>query len=325
MKKGDLVAQRNAFGQALVRIADEFPEMVVFDPDVCASTQTILFKKAYPSRFYEMGIAEANTVCAAAGMASCGFVPWVSAFAVFLAKRALDQIRVSVAYTKLPVKLNGSYGGLPSGRGGATHSSVEDIAVMRAMPNMTILCPADAVEVAAMTRAATQMPGPVYLRTVRCEVPVIFGETWVPTIGKAVELVPGNDIAILSEGMMTSVAFDAAVILRAKGIQARVLHFGTIKPLDTFAIVAAARECGRILTLENHSVIGGLGGAVCEVLAERYPCIVFRMGFPDVFMESGDDTAIFAGYGMNPEGVAEKVRKILAFPDIKPAAPKEER
>ncbi len=316
MKTGDMIAQRTAFGKALVDIAEDYPRMMVFDTDVCTSTQTAAFRQAFPDRFYEMGIAEANAVCAAAGMAACGFVPWVSAFAVFLAKRALDQIRVSVAQARLPVKLNGAYGGLPSGRGGATHSSVEDIAVMRAMPNMTVLCPADAVETMAMTELAMRIPGPVYLRTVRCEVPVIFDPGWIPEIGRAAELRPGSDVAILSEGMMTQVALEAASILAGQGVRARVLHFGTIKPFDEEVTVAAARECGAILTLENHSVIGGLGGAVCETVAARAPCRVRRIGFSDVFMESGDDAAIFEGFGMNAQGVAAEALRLLA--DMRP-------
>lgn len=317
MNKGDMIAQRNAFGQALLALADKYPEMVVFDPDVCTSTQTAGFRKAFPDRFYEMGIAEANTVGAAAGMASCGYTPWVSAFAVFIAKRALDQVRVSVAYANLPVKLNASYGGLPSGRGGGTHSSVEDIAIMRAMPNMTIFCPADAVETMAMTELAMLTPGPVYLRTVRCEVPVIFENSWKPVCGKAVQLTDGQDLAICSEGMMTPTALKTAEKLSKLGIHARVLHFGTIKPFDSEAVAKAARECGRILTVENHSVIGGLGSAVCEVLAERSPCLARRAGFPDVFMECGDDDAIFAGFGMDVDGLVRQAQELISLPDFR--------
>jgi transketolase len=251
-------------------------------------------------------------VGAAAGMATCGFTPWVSTFAVFVAKRALDQVRVAVAHTNLPVKLNGSYGGLPTGRAGATHSSVEDIAVMRAMPNMTVLCPADAVETMAMTELAMRIPGPVYLRTVRCEVPVIFDKSWQPQCGRAAQLSDGEDVAICSEGMMTPVALAAVDKLARLGIRARLLHYGTIKPFDAAAAIAASRDCGAILTIENHSVIGGLGGAVCETLAEHAPCMVRRAGFPDVFMESGDDDAIFARFGMDADGIVRQVRDLLA-------------
>jgi transketolase len=313
MNKGDRIAQRNAFGQALLDIADAYPKMVVFDADVCASTQTVGFKKAHPDRFYEMGIAEANMVGAAAGMALCGFTPWVSTFAVFLAKRALDQVRVSVAHANLPVKLNAAYGGLPTGRAGATHSSVEDLAIMRAMPNMTVLCPADAVETMAMTDLAMTINGPVYLRTVRCEVPVIFDSSWRPTIGKATKLSDGGDLAICSEGMMTPVALAAVEKLAARGIGARLLHYGTIKPFDHEAVAEASRDYGAILTIENHSVIGGLGGAVCEALGDcGASCLVKRLGFPDTFMESGDDDQIFAGFGMDVDGVVRHAEELLS-------------
>ena len=313
MNRGDRIAQRNAFGRALVEIADAYPKMVVFDADVSASTQTNAFRKAHPDRFYEMGIAEANMVGAAAGMALCGFTPWVSTFAVFLAKRALDQVRVSVAHTRLPVKLNATYGGLPTGRAGATHSSVEDLAIMRAMPNMTVLCPADAVETIAMTDLAMTIAGPVYLRTVRCEVPVIFESSWRPTLGKAAKLSEGDDVAICSEGMMTPVALAAAEKLATRGIGARLLHYGTIKPFDNEAIVEASRDCGAILTVENHSVIGGLGGAVCEALADHgAQCPVKRLGFPDTFMESGDDDQIFAGFDMDADGIARHAEALLS-------------
>lgn len=312
MNTGAMVAQRTAFGKALVEIAPNYPRMIVLDPDVCTSTQTSLFRTTCPDRFYATGIAEANTVGMAAGLVSCGYVPWVSAFAVFLSGRAFDQIRASVAHPGFAVKLNGSYGGLPSGRGGATHSALEDIALMRAMPNMTILTPADAIEVRAMTDLAMRIPGPVYLRTVRCDVPTFLPENFVPEVGRAVELAQGNDVALLAEGMMSYRALEAAKCLNQEGIAARVLHFGSIKPIDRDAIEKAARECGSLITIENHSVIGGLGGAVCEVVAETFPCSVKRMGFPDIFLESGDDEAIFARHGLNVEGIAAVARSIVA-------------
>jgi transketolase len=308
MSAAGMVAPRAAFGAALVEMAPRYPDMVVLDPDVCASTQTSLFRTAYPDRFYEMGIAEADAVCAAAGMATCGLVPWVSAFAVFLAGRACDQIRASVAIPRLPVKLNGSYGGLPSGRGGATHSAVEDLAIMRAMPNMTVLSSADAAETRALAELAMRLPGPVYLRTVRCELPALFGPDCAPELGKAVLLAPGGDVAILSEGMMAHRALAAASILAREGISARVLHFPSIKPIDRDAIAGAARECGRLVTVENHSLVGGLGSAVCEIVAEECPCRVTRLGFPDVFMESGDDDQVFAKYGLDAAGIAAAAR-----------------
>ncbi|MBU0927171.1 MAG: transketolase family protein [Spirochaetes bacterium] len=302
-------AQRLAYGEALVEIAGRYPGMLVIDPDVCTSTQTALFREAYPGRFIEVGIAEANAVGMAAGLAACGFVPWVSAFAVFLATRACDQVRISVAHANLPVKLNGSYGGLPTGRGGATHSAAEDIAIMRALPNMTVLTPADAAEARAMTELAMGIPGPVYLRTMRCELPAVFGEGCAPRPGLAVELRPGTDVAILSEGMMSFRALEAAELLAKEGISARVAHFGSVKPIDRDAIVRASRDCGAIVTAENHSRVGGFGSAVCEVLAEELPCRVYRLGFPDIFLESGDDDAIFAKHGLDAAGIASAARE----------------
>lgn len=308
------IAQRTAFGQALVEIGASCPQMVVLDPDVRTSTQTAFFREKFPDRFYSVGIAEANAVCVAAGMASCGLIPWVSTFAVFLASRAADQIRVSVAHTRLPVKINGSYGGLPTGRAGATHSSIEDLAIMRVMPDMLVLTPADEVEVRSMTRLATDWPGPVYLRTVRCEVPDLFGPDWQPVIGKAVELAPGRDVAILAEGMMSHRALEAGKALARKGISCRVLHFGTIKPLDRESIVKAARDCGTLVTVENHSRDGGFGSAVAEVVSESAPCRVIRLGFPDCFMESGDDEALFAGMGLDVEGIGQSVALAVRNP-----------
>jgi transketolase len=247
----------------------------------------------------------------AAGMAACGLRPWMSTFAVFVATRALDQIRVSVAHANLDVKLNGAYGGLPSGRGGATHSSIEDIAIMRTMPNMTLLTPADAAETRAMVDLAMGIKGPVYLRTLRCELPVLFDESHTPRIGAAVELHGGSDVAIMSEGMMTHRALEAAEILQRSGIHARVLHFGTVKPIDAAAIVKASRDCGRIVTVENHSRVAGFGSAVAEVVSGLAPCLVSRLGFPDVFLESGDDDLIFAKHGLDAQGIARSAEALL--------------
>ncbi len=305
-------AQRTAFGEALVELGATRPRMLVIDPDVCTSTQTSLFRDAFPERFLEVGIAEANAVGMAAGLATAGFEPWVSAFAVFLATRACDQVRVCVAHTRLPVRLNGSYGGLPTGRAGATHSAIEDIAIMRAMPNMTVLTPADATEARAMTLLASGLPGPVYIRTMRCALPDIFGPGHLPAIGTSVELRPGSDIALLAEGMMSARALDAAALLAAQGISARVVHFGTVKPIDKDAIERASRDCGALVTVENHSSVGGFGSAVCEVLAERAPCRAVRLGFPDIFLESGDDEAIFSRHGLDAAGIASAARGLLA-------------
>lgn len=311
MKIGEMIAPRVAFGQALVELGGRNPEVVVFDSDVGTSTQTALFRTSYPQRFYQMGVAEQNMVCAAAGMSTLGFVPWVSTFAVFLAKRAADQVRVSVAYPRLNVKFNGSYAGIPTGRAGATHQSVEDIAVMRCMPHMTVICPGDPYETQQAVYAATEFVGPVYLRTVRCPVPVIFDEKHKFEIGRSYTLHDGGDLTIISTGMMTPKALAATFELEKEGIKARMIHMPTIKPMDEEAIVKASRQTGLIITVENHSRLGGLGGAVAELLTEHAPCRLYRLGFPDCFGESGDDEAIFSKFGVNTENIVARAKRII--------------
>lgn len=311
MIKGNPIAQRESFGKALVEAGANYKDLVVFDADVCTSTQTQYFKDAFPDRFYQSGIAEANMVGMAAGMATTGALPFISTFAVFLTKRAGDQIRVSVAYPALNIKLNGAYAGLPTGKAGATHSSVSDIAVMRSMPNMKVLDPGDPIETRAAVMLALETPGPVYIRTVRCAVPGIFPESHKMVLGRGLEIHSGQDIALVSTGMMTPKALSAAENLAKKGIYARVIHMGTLKPLDKQIIIKAAVECGHIVTIENHSVLGGLGGAVAETLTENQPCFQTRIGFPDIFMESGDNEAIFSHLGMNTENIEATVHLIL--------------
>lgn len=317
MTIGDIIAPRFAFGEALRDMGEEYPGLVVFDADVCASTQTMMFKEKYPDRFYQIGIAEQNMVGIAAGMATTGWIPFVSTFAVFLAKRAADQIRISIAYTRLNVKLNGAYGGLPTGKAGATHSSVEDIAVMRAMPNMTILVPGDPRETRQAVKASLDFSGPIYLRTVRCPVPVIFGEDHVFEIGKSYVIHEGSDLAVISTGMMTPKALQAAEILAKEGIKARVIHMPTIKPIDKQAIVKASEDFGKIIAVENHSIIGGLGGAVSEVLTELAPCLLRRLGFRDHFCESGDNETLFSKYGMNVENIVACAKDFVSgYPSL---------
>lgn len=311
MKTGELVAPRVAFGDALVELGARNSEVVVFDADVGASTQTARFGNAYPDRFYQMGIAEQNMVSAAAGMSTLGYIPWVSTFAVFLAKRASDQIRVSVAYPKLNVKLNGAYGGIPTGKAGATHQSVEDIAIMRCMPHMTVICPGDPLEAQQAVFAATEFQGPIYLRTVRCPVAVIFDEGHKFEIGRSYVLHKGTDLTIISTGMMTPKALTAAIELEKEGISARMIHMPTIKPMDEEAIVKASGQTGRIISVENHSRLGGLGGAIAEVLTEHAPCRLRRLGFPDIFGESGDNEAIFSKFGINTENIIAAAKEIV--------------
>ena len=312
MKIGENIAPRVAFGKALVELGAKNDNVVVFDSDVCASTQTGMFKAAYPERFFQMGIAEQNMVVAAAGMSTMGYIPWVSTFAVFLAKRAVDQIRVSVAYAERNVKLNGAYGGIPTGKAGATHQSVEDIAVMRCMPNMTVVCPGDPRETMQAVHACTEFDGPIYLRTVRCPVPVIFDESHEFEIGRSYTLCDGDAVTIIATGMMTPKALEAARELEKEGIKARMIHMPTIKPIDEEVIVKASNETGHIITVENHSRLGGLGGAVAEVLTEHAPCRLTRLGFPDCFGESGDNEAIFSKFGVNTENVIATAKSIVS-------------
>jgi len=311
MKLGEEIAPRTAFGQALVELGESEERLLVLDADVGTSTQTYLFAKRFPERFIQVGIAEQNMVGIAAGLSTLGFVPWVSTFAVFLTKRSGDQVRNSVAQPRANVKMNGSYAGLPTGRAGASHAAIEDIAVMRCMPNVTILVPADPRETAVCVRLATELEGPVYLRTVRCPVPVIFPEDHRVEIGKAVRLREGKDVTIVSTGMMTPRAQSAAGRLESEGISVRHLHMPTIKPFDVEAIRDAAESTGLIVTVENHSIIGGLGGAVCETVAEWAPCRVRRLGYRDIFLEGGDDEALFKEYGLSAENIARAARNAL--------------
>lgn len=312
MRLGEEIAQRTVFGQTLVELGGTNDRMVVLDADVGPSTQTHLFARAYPDRFVQVGIAEQNMAGIAAGLASVGFVPWISTFAVFLTKRAGDQLRNSIAHPRANVKMNGAYGGLPTGRAGATHSAIEDIAVMRAMPNVTILVPADPRETELCTRLATEIEGPVYLRTVRCPVPVIFPEGHRVVLGKSVRLKEGRDVAIISTGMMTPKSLAAADILERRGLSVRLIHMPTIKPIDVEAIEDAAESIGKIVTVENHSIIGGLGSAVCETVAERAPCRVRRLGFNDIFLESGDDEVLFDRYGIGADGIAAAAMQLVS-------------
>lgn len=311
MKLGDMIAPRDAFGDALVACGGRDPRIIALDADVGRSTQTYKFQEKYPGRFVQCGIAEQNMMGIAAGLAATGWRPVVSTFAVFAAKRACDQVRVSIAYPRMNVVINGAYGGVPTGRAGATHSAVEDLAVMRAMPNMTVLTTADAVETRLALEAALAHDGPVYLRTVRCPVPVIFEEDYRFEIGPARTLREGDDVCLAATGMMTARALQAAAVLAKEGISAQVLHVPTLKPIDAEAIAEVAERIGRIVTIENHSRIGGLGGAVAEVVTERAPCRVARLGFNDTFIESGDDEEVFTKLGLGLDRIVATAKEML--------------
>ncbi|HIF91768.1 MAG: transketolase family protein [Myxococcales bacterium] len=310
MSIGDRIAPRVAFGEAITELGRASSDVVVLDADVSTSTMTCIFRDAFPDRFYNVGIAEQHMFTMAAGIASTGLIPFVSTFACFATRRAADQIHISIAYTGLNVKINGAYGGVAVGQAGATHQAFEDLAIMRAIPNMVVLDLCDAVETRAAVFAAADYDGPVYLRTVRCEVPVIFDEAYDFEIGRGYVLRDGSDVAIVSSGMMTPKALDAAAQLESLGISARVLHYPTLKPFDRGPLVRAAHEIGRFVTIENHSVIGGLGSTVAEVLAEEKPSHVRRLGMQDSFGESGDDEAFLTKYGMNTQHIVQAAREL---------------
>ena len=298
-------ATRDGYGRALVELGREHSDIVVLDADLAASTKTGMFKKEFPERHFDCGIAEENMVAAAAGMAAMGLVPFASSFAMFAAGRAYEQVRNSVGYPHLNVKIGATHGGISVGEDGASHQCCEDFALMRSIPGMVVLNPADEVEARKAVKAAYAYDGPVYLRFGRLAVPVIHGEDYDFAIGKGEQLTEGNDVAILATGLMVNEALMAAQTLRAEGIAARVINLCTIKPLDEEIILKAARECGRIITCEEHSVIGGLGEAVCSLLSEVCPTPVRRIGVGDVFGYSGPAWDLLKAFGLSAEHIVE--------------------
>ena len=309
---GDRVALRQVFGETLVELGGLYPDLLVLDGDLANSTLADKFAQAYPDRFLAMGIAEQNMAGTAAGLATLGFIPWISTFAVFAAKRDLDQVRVVIAQPSLNVKIQGAYSGLLTGFTGKTHQSAEDIAVFRAMPNMTVLAPADATEARLAMHAATVHQGPIYLRMTRDPSPVIFGPDHRFEIGRGYVLREGTDVTIISTGVQTTRALEAADLLAAEGVSAYLLHLPTLKPLDEEAVVRAAARTGAVVTAEDHTIIGGLGGAVAEVLGERRPTPLRRVGLRDTFGESGPNDALLEKYGLTARHVAAAGRELLA-------------
>jgi transketolase len=306
-----MIATRDAYGQTLVELGRADSRIVALDADLSGSTKTAQFAKEFPDRFFNAGIAEANMVGMAAGLAAGGMIPFASTFAVFAAGRAFEQIRQSVAYPRLNVKIVATHGGITVGEDGGSHQSVEDLAIMRALPNMTVLCPADGPETAAAIRAAAAYDGPVFVRLGRGKVPVIFAEACPFAIGRGVTLRAGGDLTFMTTGLMTAAALAAATSLAGEGIDARVLHFGTIKPLDRDLVLQAGRETGAVVTAEEHSIIGGLGSAVCEALAEGCPVPVERIGMPDVFGQSGPADALLEHYGLTSAHLVAAARRVL--------------
>lgn len=306
------IATRDAYGQELVRLGAENKDIVVLDADLSKSTKTHDFMKNYPDRFFNMGIAEANMMATAAGLATVGKIPFASTFAMFATGRAFEQIRNSICYPKLNVKIAATHAGVTVGEDGGSHQSIEDIAIMRALPGMTVFVPADAVETAAAIRAAAAIKGPVYIRLGRSGVPVIHGEDFKFIPGEAVTLKEGTDVALMATGIMVPAALEAAEKLAAQGIKAMVVDIHTIKPLDIFAVVEAARKCGAVVTAEEHSIIGGLGSAVAETLAEHYPVPLHRVGVRDTFGESGKPDELLAHFGLTATDIEEAARKVIA-------------
>ena len=302
---------RVAYGEALVKLGKVNKDVVVLEADLSKSTMTAYFKKEFPERHINVGIAEADMIGTAAGIATTGKIPFASTFAHFAAGRAFDQVRNSVAYPHLNVKICPTHAGVSLGEDGGSHQSVEDVALMRAIPGMVVLSPADAVETEKMVFAAAEYKGPVYVRLGRLNIPVLFDENYKFEIGKAVTLTEGNDVAILATGLMVSEALEAAKVLEEKGVKARVVNVSTIKPLDTETVLKAAKECKFIVTSEEHSVIGGLGSAVSEYLSEVHPAKVVKHGIQDIFGQSADGETMLTNYGLRAKDIAEIVLKNL--------------
>ena len=304
------IATRESYGNALAELGKEHENLVVLDADLAAATKTGIFKKAFPERHIDCGIAEANMTGIAAGMSTCGFVPFISTFAMFAAGRSYEQVRNSIGYPHLNVKIGATHAGISVGEDGATHQCNEDIALMRAIPGMVVINPCDDVEARAAVKAAYEYEGPVYLRFGRLAVPVLNDEaTYEFKIGKGVELKDGKDCTILATGLCVSESVEAAKLLAEKGIDAQVINIHTIKPLDEEIVINAAKKTGRIFTVEEHSIIGGLGSAVSEVLGEKCPTPITRIGVKDVFGESGPAKELLHKYELDAEGIANRILK----------------
>ena len=312
---GEKIATRNAYGQALAELANQHPEVVCFDADLAGATMSKFFLEAHPDRFFDMGIAESNMQGVAAGMAACGYKPFTNTFAMFAAGRSWEQIRNSICYPGLNVKVVGSHGGISVGEDGATHQCIEDFAIMRVIPGMTVLCPCDAHEMRAAVEALINYDGPAYMRLGRLAVETVTDA--IPgykfELGKGAMLRDGKDVTIIANGMMVQMALEAANQLAAEGINARVIDMHTIKPLDTELVLKAAQETGAIVTTEEANVMGGLGAAVCEYLAEACPVPVVRHGVNDEFGRSGKAPAVLEAYGLTAEVIAEKAKKAIAM------------
>ena len=303
------IATRESYGKALVELGQEHDNIVVLDADLAAATKTSTFRKAFPERHFDCGIAECNMIAAAAGMSTMGLVPFASTFAMFAAGRAFEQVRNSIGYPQLNVKIGATHGGISVGEDGASHQCCEDFALMRSIPGMVVLCPSDDVEARAAVKAAYAHEGPVYLRFGRLAIPVFHDEeTFTFEIGKGEQLTEGNDVAIIATGLMVDEARKAAEMLKEEGISARVINICTIKPLDEEIVLKAAKECGKIVTCEEHSIIGGLGEAVAALLSEQCPTKMRRVGVNDEFGHSGPAWPLLKQFGLSAEHIVEVVK-----------------
>lgn len=305
-------ATRDAYGEALAALGAVNEDIVVLDADLSGSTKTSTFKKVFPDRHFNVGIAEQNLMGVAAGLAACGKIPFASTFAVFATGRAFDQIRSSICYPKMNVKIAATHAGITVGEDGATHQANEDVAIMRSLPNMSVIVPADAAETKAVITWASQYKGPVYIRLGRSKVPELFDDSYTFTYGKAKTLRTGSDVSIIAMGIMTDKALQAAEILAKEGIEAEVLNMSTVKPIDADAVIAAAKTCGAVVTCEEHSIIGGLGSAVAEVLVEHCPVPAQRVGLMDTFGESGTPDALLEKYGLTVDHIVVAAKQVIA-------------
>lgn len=306
-----MIATRDAYGEVLAELGETNKDVVVLDADLSGSTKTAIFAKKFPERFFNMGIAEQDMMGTAAGLASSGKIPFASTFAIFATGRAWEQVRQSIAYPKLNVKIVATHAGITVGEDGASHQSVEDIAVMRVIPNMTVIVPADGVETKKVIREIIKYKGPVYVRLSRGKSPVVLDDSYSFEIGKGSVLKDGKDVSIIACGVMVSKALQAAEMLEKEGVSTRVINISSIKPIDLDLIIRAAKETGCIVTAEEHSIIGGLGGAVTEVVAENYPVPVKRIGIEDKFGTSGDADKLMECYGLTHDNIARAARDVI--------------
>ena len=305
--KEEKKATRQSFGEMLEQLGGENKDSVVLDADLSEATKTSIFAKKFPERFFDMGIAEANMMGVAAGMASCGKIPYVSTFAAFAAGRAYDQIRSSICYPNLNVKICATHCGITVGEDGATHQMLEDLALMRVLPNMTVLCPSDDVETKYLIEEISKIKGPVYVRLARLATPGIYEENQKFEIGKAIQIGEGTDATVFATGVVVPEAIKAKELLEKEGINIRVVDMHTIKPIDKDIIIKSAKETKKLISIEDHSIIGGLGSAISEVLADEYPCKLIKMGIKDVFGQSGNAVELLKYFGLTSDAIIKMV------------------